>query len=310
MPYDDDERQDEDLRTDQEEDEENQQPSQPPPPKQKAARKVKPKRGAATSTTHRRGEPTALDEAQNMESIASVRRRKATSEDPDNTPDGPLCSSFHLPLHQTINDTRKAGIRRSSRVRIEPLEFWRNERVVYSRRSSGVAPHYGIKGVVRIPKPDIKPLAHTGKAGSRHRSLGPRAKGEPDDDGALLGGTEVDPYIGYDQHTEAEGIVVDYVSEQEIKRRERRWIPQSAPNADQTLRSGIAVVSATIDPQPSDKSSYRFQKIFTDGDFMAGGMLEIPVGDKKPLKPARDNSYVRFLCFLGSMQGDLNRLSV
>ena len=53
---------------------------------------------------------------------------------------------------------------------------------------------------------------------------------------------------------------------------------------------------------------YRFEKIFTDGVFMAGGVLEarrrpsaslttqIPVKRSKAPKPSRDNSYVRRAC--------------
>lgn len=48
-----------------------------------------------------------------------------------------------------------------------------------------------------------------------------------------------------------------------------------------------------VQPVPVAKGAYRFEKIFSDGDYMAGGILEIPVGSKKPIKPAKDNSYVR-----------------
>jgi hypothetical protein len=50
-----------------------------------------------------------------------------------------------------------------------------------------------------------------------------------------------------------------------------------------------------VQPDARGKHAYRFQKIFTDGQYMAGGVLEIPVGASKPLKPARDNTYVRFI---------------
>ena len=47
-----------------------------------------------------------------------------------------------------------------------------------------------------------------------------------------------------------------------------------------------------LDPKPTKNHAYKFQRIFTDGAFMAGGMLVIPSGEMKPLKPARDNTYV------------------
>jgi centromere protein C len=48
-----------------------------------------------------------------------------------------------------------------------------------------------------------------------------------------------------------------------------------------------------IRPNAVARGAYKFEKIFSDGEYMAGGILEIPVGSKKPIKPARDNSYVR-----------------
>jgi centromere protein C len=47
-----------------------------------------------------------------------------------------------------------------------------------------------------------------------------------------------------------------------------------------------------LDPKPTKHQGYQFQRIFTDGVFMAGGWLVIPPGCNKPLKPARDNTYV------------------
>jgi centromere protein C len=48
-----------------------------------------------------------------------------------------------------------------------------------------------------------------------------------------------------------------------------------------------------MDPKPTKNHAYKFQRIFTDADFMAAGILVIPANEAKPLKPARDNTYVR-----------------
>lgn len=45
-------------------------------------------------------------------------------------------------------------------------------------------------------------------------------------------------------------------------------------------------------PKATGNHAYKFQRIFTDGDFLAAGVLAIPPGESKPLKPARDNTYV------------------
>ena len=48
-----------------------------------------------------------------------------------------------------------------------------------------------------------------------------------------------------------------------------------------------------IQPQPTYNGKFMFQKIFTELDYLASGILQIPAGTEKPSKPAKDNSYVR-----------------
>jgi centromere protein C len=124
-----------------------------------------------------------------------------------------------------------------------------------------------MKDVVRYPREESQPLSkrRTGRAGSRLKSV-------KEED-------ETEDYAGWDDSTDPEGLVFDYVTQEEVRRR-------------------IAFTSSMVTTKPASSksgkvnSTFRFQKIFTDGDFMAGGILEIPVNEKKPLKPARDNTYV------------------
>jgi centromere protein C len=48
-----------------------------------------------------------------------------------------------------------------------------------------------------------------------------------------------------------------------------------------------------VDPRPTYNNKFMFQKIYTELDYLAGGILQIPAGAEKPTKPAKDNSYVR-----------------
>lgn len=47
-----------------------------------------------------------------------------------------------------------------------------------------------------------------------------------------------------------------------------------------------------FDPKPTRKAAYLFQRVFLDGEYLAAGLLVLPPYEKKPLKPARDNTYV------------------
>jgi centromere protein C len=42
-------------------------------------------------------------------------------------------------MKEVVLDDGQA-VRRSNRMRYKPLEYWRNERVVYGRRKSGMSP--------------------------------------------------------------------------------------------------------------------------------------------------------------------------
>lgn len=50
-----------------------------------------------------------------------------------------------------------------------------------------------------------------------------------------------------------------------------------------------------MNTQATMNGDYSFQKVFTELDYMAGGIMIIPPKKSKPLKPARDNSYVRVI---------------
>ena len=73
-----------------------------------------------------------------------------------------------------------------------------------------------------------------------------------------------------------------------------------ANNAETVRR--VAFTSQMVDTQPplgkEGEAPFVFQKVFSEGDFMAGGLLVVPRGKEKPLKPSRDNSYVRLSRYL------------
>lgn len=49
------------------------------------------------------------------------------------------------------------------------------------------------------------------------------------------------------------------------------------------------------DPKATIDGKFKFQKIYTELDYLAGGVLVIPPGAAKPLKSSQDNSYVCWL---------------
>lgn len=61
---------------------------------------------------------------------------------------------------------------------------------------------------------------------------------------------------------------------------------------------GVAFTSKMVNPRPTMDNQFMFQKIYSELDYLAGGILMIPAGTEKPSKPAKDNSYVSPLWFL------------
>lgn len=108
------------------------------------------------------------------------------------------------------------GVRRSRRTKYAPLEWWRLEKVVYGRRDSGVSMVPVIKDIIRIPKEPSKPLGVKGT--TRRHSRPPRSKREDDEthDQEIM---VLNPEEGWDDKTDPHGIVLDYVTQMEVKRR-------------------------------------------------------------------------------------------
>lgn len=57
--------------------------------------------------------------------------------------------------------------------------------------------------------------------------------------------------------------------------------------------SGVALPTSRLDPKEVAGSGFRYQKVFGEDQFIAAGVVYIPVGGSKPGKHSKDNSYVR-----------------
>ncbi|KAG1808562.1 Mif2/CENP-C like-domain-containing protein [Suillus variegatus] len=157
------------------------------------------------------------------------------------------------------------GVRRSRRHRYKPLEYWRQEKVVYGGDTSGLILVPQIKEIIRIPQEPPKPLGKAGK--KRKRTGSERAKSIPE---------PFDPEEGWDDETQESGVVIDYVTEEPVLRR-------------------IVYTAKKVDPRPAAGGGWFFQKVFGEGDFIAAGVLRIPPQGRKPSKGTKDNTYVFYV---------------
>lgn len=187
-----------------------------------------------------------------------------------------------LEIHSTSDSPPPDGVRRSRRHRYKPLEYWRQEKVVYGRPDSGLTLVPQIKKIIRIPQEPPKPLGKTAR--KRKRAGSERAKSNPQ---------SYDPEEGWDDETEEFGVVIDYSTHEPVSRRAYSSI-KHLPLLIGAV-SGIVYTAKKVDPKPAAGGGWFFQKVFGEGDFIAGGVLRIPSNGRKPSKGTKDNTYVRTL---------------
>jgi hypothetical protein len=126
--------------------------------------------------------------------------------------------------------------------------------------------------VVRVPDEPTSPFAASRK---KRRAGLQKIKSEsvgPDDIT-----THHAPEDGWDDKTRPNGIVYSYTKNKDCER---------------AVVCTKKMATLDVEDQAGDPNSFQFQRVVKDSDFIAGGIMHIPVGGGKPLKPAKDNFYV------------------
>ncbi|KAF8275119.1 Mif2/CENP-C like-domain-containing protein [Lactarius quietus] len=166
-----------------------------------------------------------------------------------------------------LSPENTTGVRRGKRLRYEPLEWWRCEKVVYGKRDPGKRTYVPtIKEIVRIPKEPSKPL---GAAHRKRRHTTPRSKSE------VVVATD-NPEEGWDDKTQTNGVVIDWFTGSEVSRR-------------------LAFPGRLVGHRPAANNDFFFTKVFGDGEYIAAGQLKIPPHKHKPSKMTKDNTYVFYV---------------
>ncbi|GAA5872563.1 hypothetical protein JCM3774_006852 [Rhodotorula dairenensis] len=255
--------------------------SRPYTGKGKGKGKAKAQSGAKTTTRQRRSE-----EGQQSESPPPQRRsasgKQARGRSRQTQSQQPVITEVSRKRTREAGTVDIDGVRRSNREKVPRLEYWRNERIIYERRRSGV----GLKAIVRVPKEDPVPLTKAGHKKGHHgvkRSASARAPSSR----ARSVKAEVPEEQGCDDMTDPDGLVWSWEGEAETTRR-------------------IAFTERMMDPKLTLDGKFAYQKIYQELDYLASGVLTIPPGGEKGLKSSKDNSYV-FCCLQGSVSVTVHR---
>lgn len=263
-------------------------------PTQSSKRRGRPPKEGSAPRSVGRGKPKSLSEQGHFERerIASGRGRAGSVIDGD--------------------------VRRSTRHRYAPLEYWRGERAIYGRPSLPSRPQrrpdsadadetidenvfeeapkktYGVpvlREIIRYSRPpgegtftglrlpNKKPVNGETRGRPPKRKMKRKKTAASDGDESDEEDEELDPTQptrnpedGWDDETDPHGTVWDADRQCEVERR-------------------IACPYSQVRAKPATNSSFSFEKVFGVDEYMASGILEIPVGGSKPTKPTKDNNY-------------------
>ncbi|ORX96486.1 hypothetical protein K493DRAFT_19557 [Basidiobolus meristosporus CBS 931.73] len=159
--------------------------------------------------------------------------------------------------------SEEEGVRRSGRTRVKPLDYWRNERIVYGRRKSGQNVVPVVKEIVTVPE---EQFLHPKKAKRRPAAKkGRRIDVEEDDDDDI-----------YDDKPIEEITVRDWYTGEDVKQ-------------------AIGLTKDMVSTKPVKNQSFEFEKTFGEAAFMSSGIIKIHVNGKKPKRNSYDNAMVFYV---------------
>ncbi len=143
----------------------------------------------------------------------------------------------------------------NARLRVAPLKFWMNERIVRRPSESSAAP---VVDVVRSAVPDETEVPRrAGRRRALRRDARPSA--EPRSPGAAPAG----PAPGFVEKVRVECRTIDYESNRETTRT-------------------VAIGPDEVDAPLISGESFGIQTLFTEGGFVSAGVLRFPPGAAKP----------------------------
>ncbi|KAK9762165.1 mitotic fidelity of chromosome transmission- protein [Basidiobolus ranarum] len=161
--------------------------------------------------------------------------------------------------HNKEEEEENAGVRRSGRTRVKPLDFWRNERIVYGRRKSGPNVVPVVKEIVTIPED--------------HLALSKRPKKRVIAKNVMKSKEDEEMY---NDEPIDEITVIDWYSGEEVKK-------------------AIGLTRDMVVTKPVNNQPFEFEKTFGEAAFMSSGIIKIHQNGKKPRRNSGDNAMVFYV---------------
>ncbi|KAH3663848.1 hypothetical protein OGAPHI_005251 [Ogataea philodendri] len=204
-----------------------------------------------------------------------------------------------------------SGVRRSSRTRVTPVAWWRNEKIIYETRTENGTYVKQIKDVLH--RPEAKPVTRKRRQSSvtpttktRRRSRTPRVQSE-------------EPVPAAVQPKIVEQPVEEQKNEQEEAQQldGGEWLQKNSltipvfegPGSENQIERTVAWApnkSKNISIIKNSEEFFRIATLFDqDSEFSGGGIIEIPVGSRKAIK-SNDDTYFIFFVIQGVLEVTLS----
>ncbi|SCU94765.1 LADA_0G11034g1_1 [Lachancea dasiensis] len=233
-------------------------------------------------------------------------RRAIEEEASDSSSEEDFMKNQARTLGEDVNYSKVNGVRKSNRVKIAPLEYWRNERVVYKRKSK--KPVLEIDKVITFEKDDDEEeeMKRNKKANTRPFNYAPsgRPRGRPRKNQSLTNarvGTSADQQLiekiksGFIQRSEwfSEGIFKGQVH-----------ISASGEEGEEVLAQRQP---PELEPEFQNGGKEFMLKALFDKQrhLFASGILTIPIGSRKRPSDA-NNVFLNFYVITGVLEVTIN----
>jgi len=193
--------------------------------------------------------------------------------------------------HNATQNKDDDGVRRSSRFKIAPLAFWRGEKVVYGRGSR----RKSIGGTIGLTLPEAKEIIHVEPVPveiERRRIYKSSRSSRK---------TKRHPHRGeIKEESESESDEEDGPDNWEEKITVEAPV-RSFENQSELVKKILAIPETAYEPRPVVGQGIFFQKTLSEEPHFAAGVLDIPTGAAKPVKPSKQNTMFFFI-FTGYVQ--------
>lgn len=275
---------------------------------QASRKRGRPSRKDATATGKTKGkkDKVAPRPSFSPSKAAATRERSARTASPQREWREPVTHD-----HDNEREDEDGGVRKSSRLKIAPLAFWRGEKMVFGRGSR----RKSIGGTLGLTLPEVKEIIHVDLVEGDQVRRRSRAAGN-----AGAGGRRSRKRTGRRRRVKAESDGDDnddddesdsdaYSTDGQADHGGEAWeesITVEAPvrsfeQPTQLVKKVLAIPSSAYHPKPVVGQGILFQKTLAEEPHFAAGVLDIPAGAGKPVKPSKQNTMFFFL-FTGYVQ--------